>query len=319
MSIETMGAVDKAAVLMVLLPPDVSSEILKGMEEAEMKQLTAAMCRLGEIPRDVREAVLAEFNQTLDQASEVTFARPDNIKLMLQNAVGREKAAGIVSSVFRPDSLGFLKTAPADKLAGALRGEHPQTVALVMGQMTSEQAAALLALLPEELRNSALSRSACISQPRAESMEIVGKALEAALSAGDNTGNAAAGRIADILSLSSKAECDAMLSGLLKSDPALAEEVKRKMMTFEKILEMPDAAVQKVLRKLDQRTLARALKGAAQNICEKVYKNMTEEASKAMMEDIETMGEVSQQANEEAQRKIIRTMKSMSESGELSK
>ena len=317
MSTEQMSPVDKVAVLMVLLSPDASARMLQSMPEEQIRDVTAAMCKLGEIPRETREAVLREFYEMVKQSGETYFAGPDSVRKILQNAVGSEKATGLVNAVFRSDSFGFLKSAPMQSLADLLKDEHPQTAAVVMGQLTNEQAAELLSLLPERSRNEALKRSGSISAVRQEIMDEIGAVLAEELAAAGRQGaGAAAERLADIISLSSKAEADAMIADLQKSAPELAQEVLKRLVTFEKLLEMPDAAVQKVLRKLDQRTLATALAGAPQNISEKIYKNMTEEASKAMMEDIETMGQVSPKAVEEARRKVVKAIKSLAAGGE---
>lgn len=317
MSTEEMTPVQKVAVLMVLLAPEASAKLLQGMGEDEIKAVTTAMCGLGEISSEVREKVLSEFYETVRNTGDTLFAGPESVKQILQNAVGREKAAGLVNAIFHSNSFEFLKTAPMQSLADLLKEEHPQTAAVVMGQLSSEQAAELLALLPEKTRGEVLKRSGSISEVSREAMTEIGLVLGEALSAAKDGDTAAPERIADIISFSSKSEADAMLADLQQSAPELAEEILKRLVTFEKILSLPDAVVQKVLRKLDQRTLAAALSGAPQNISEKIYKNMTEEAAKAMMEDIETLGQVSPKAVEDARRKVVKAIKSLAEAGEL--
>jgi len=287
------------------------------MDEAQIKAVTSAMCKLGEIPRETREKILAEFHDAVEQEGNSLFSGPDSVKLILQNAVGREKATGLVNAIFRSNSFDFLKTAPMQGLADLIREEHPQTVAVVMGQLSTEQAAELLALLPEKTRNEVLKRSGSISVVSEEAMAQIGEMIQAAMGSVKKNDGEAPERIADIISLSAKQEADAMLADLQRSAPELAQEVQKRLVTFEKILTLSDASVQKVLRNLDQRTLATSLSGAPQNISEKIYKNMTEEASKAMMEDIETLGQVAPKAVEEARRKMVKAIKTLSDSGEL--
>ncbi len=317
MSIENMTQVEKVAVLMVLLSQEASATLLQSMDEGQIKDVTFAMCKLGEIPMEVREKVLAEFHDAVNQEGDSLFSGPENVKNILQNAVGKEKAIGLVNAIFQSTSFDFLKTAPMQSLADLVREEHPQTVAVVMGQLSTEQAAELLALLPETMRNEVLKRSGSISSVSAEAMEQIGKSIAAAMSSVKKEDTKAPERIADIISFSGKQEADAMMADLQRSAPELAQEVLKRLVTFEKILTLPDDFVQKVLRKLDQRTLAAALSGAPQNISEKIYKNMTEEASKAMMEDIETLGQVAPKTVEDARRKVVKAIKNLSASGEL--
>ena len=317
MSIEAMTQVQKVAVLMVLLSADASATLLQAMDEEQIKGVTSAMCRLGDIPAEVREKILTEFHDAVQLEGNSMFYGPESVKKILQNAVGREKATGLVNAIFQSNSFDFLKTAPMQSLADHIRDEHPQTVAVVMGQLSTEQAAELLSLLPEKMRNEVLKRSGSISSVSPEAMEQIGKVIKTAMTTVKTGDTAAPERIADIISFSGKQEADAMMADLQQSAPELAQEVLKRLVTFEKILTLSDASVQKVLRKLDQRTLATSLSGAPQNISEKIYKNMTEEASKAMMEDIETLGKVSPKAVEEARRKMVKAIKNLTEAGEL--
>lgn len=317
MSTEEMSPVDKVALLIMLLSPDASAKLLQGMDEEQIKAVTSAMCKLGDVPNEVREKVLAEFHAAVEQEGNSLLSGPDSVRKILQNAVGSEKATGLVNAIFRSNSFDFLAKAPMRSLADQIKDEHPQTVAVIMGQLSTEQAAELLALLPEKTRNEVLKRSGSISAVSEEAMAEIGELLKAAMSSVKAGDGEAPERIADIISLSGKQEADAMLADLQRSAPELAQEVVKRLVTFEKILTLPDAAVQKVLRKLDQRTLASSLFGAPQNISEKIYKNMTEEASKAMMEDIETLGQVSPKVVEEARRKMVKAIKALSDAGEL--
>lgn len=317
MSTEEMSPVDKVALLIMLLSPDASAKLLQGMDEEQIKTVTSAMCKLGDVPNEVREKVLAEFHAAVEQEGNSLLSGPDSVRKILQNAVGSEKAIGLVNAIFRSNSFDFLANAPMRSLADQIKDEHPQTVAVIMGQLSTEQAAELLALLPEKTRNEVLKRSGSISAVSEEAMAEIGGLLKAAMSSVKADDGEAPERIADIISLSAKQEADAMLADLQRSAPELAQEVVKRLVTFEKILTLSDASVQKVLRKLDQRTLATSLSGAPQNISEKIYKNMTEEASKAMMEDIETLGQVSPKAVEEARRKMVKAIKALSDAGEL--
>lgn len=317
MSIENMTQVEKVAVLMVLLSPEASAKLLQSMDEEQIKGVTSAMCALGDVPGETREKILAEFNDAVQQEGESLFSGPESVRQILQNAVGREKATGLVNAIFQSNSFEFLKTAPMRSLADLIGGEHPQTVAVILGQLSAEQAAELLVLLPEKMRNEVLKRSGSISSVSEEAMAQIGKTISAAMSTVKTGDTQAPERIADIISFSAKQEADAMLADLQQSAPELAQEVLKRLVTFEKILTLSDASVQKVLRKLDQRTLAAALSGAPQNISEKIYKNMTEEASKAMMEDIETLGQVPPKTVEDARRKVVKAIKNLAEAGEL--
>ena len=314
---EKLEGIDKVAVLLILLGPAASAQIFQSLNQDEIAAVSAAMARMREIPREMKEEVLSDFYGIFQDMKDATYAGPEYVEQLLRSAIGTERASDIFNAVFRSASFEFLKTAPMKSLAAILAKEHPQTVAVVMAQLGADQAAQVLGLLPEGLRIEAVRRSANLEHISTEVMEQIGKVLEAALGNAKPGERTTAARLADIISLTSRQAGDGIMAGLKATEPVLAEDILKHMFVFEDVAQLPDAAMQKIMRAVDQRTLAVCLKGAAQKVSERFYRNMTEDASKALGEDVDSLGALPPKSIEEAQQKVVRTVRLLVETGDI--
>nr|1QC7_A Chain A, PROTEIN (FLIG) [Thermotoga maritima]1QC7_B Chain B, PROTEIN (FLIG) [Thermotoga maritima] len=89
------------------------------------------------------------------------------------------------------------------------------------------------------------------------------------------------------------------------------------MFVFEDILKLDDRSIQLVLREVDTRDLALALKGASDELKEKIFKNMSKRAAALLKDELEYMGPVRLKDVEEAQQKIINIIRRLEEAGEI--
>jgi flagellar motor switch protein FliG len=89
------------------------------------------------------------------------------------------------------------------------------------------------------------------------------------------------------------------------------------MFVFEDIILLDDASIQKVLRDVDTKELALALKGVGEEVQGRIFKNMSERASAMLKEDMEFMGPVRLRNVEEAQQRIVGIIRRLEEAGEI--
>jgi flagellar motor switch protein FliG len=207
------------------------------------------------------------------------------------------------------------------QIVSFLSDEHPQTVALVLAHMRADQAAIILSGMPDDLQADVAHRVAVMENTSPDVVRQVESVLERKLSSVlQSTEFAAAGGLQpliDIINHSHRATERLILEGLERRDPALAEEVRSKMFMFEDILGLDDRSVQLVLRQVDSKELATALKGVAEEVRVKIMSNVSERAATNLQEEIDILGPVRLTAVEEAQAKIIQTIRSMEESGQI--
>lgn len=108
-----------------------------------------------------------------------------------------------------------------------------------------------------------------------------------------------------------------ILEELEVSDPELADEVRKMMFVFEDIVKLHDTAIQRVLREVDTKDLARAMRGANEEVNERIFKNMSRRAAEMLREEIQFMGPVRLRDVEEAQQRIVQIIRRLDETGEI--
>ena len=314
----------KAAVLLVQLGKERSALVLKSMRDSEVEEVLAEIARLRDVETSQVDDVLEEFHGLVAARRYYGKGGMSYAREVLEETVGKEKAdeilkrmeAALIEMPFE-----FLRRADARQVVSFLQDEHPQTVALVLAHMRAEQAAIVLSGMPEQLQADVAHRVAVMETTSPEVIRRVEGILERKLSSVlQSTEMAVAGGLQpliDIINHSDRATERLILEGLERRDPALAEEVRSQMFMFEDILTLDDRSVQLVLRQIDSKELATALKGVRQDVKDKILANVSERAATNLNDEIEMLGPVRLSTVEEAQAKVISTIRSLEESGQI--
>ena len=247
----------------------------------------------------------------------------DKFKLLVQRSLGIEKAEMFLGNIEARKSMPgeFLRTADAKMLANVLRGEHPQTIALVLSMLNVKKAHELVSHLPDKVHYYVLTRMAYLEKVDRKIIKDVENVLreQSKLPApwkASRLGGVEA--VAGIINqMDRKIETGSWLTKIEEHDAALAEKIRMLMFTFEDILRIEDRGMQTLLKEVTTEELALALKGASDAITEKIYKNMSERASGMLKEDMEAMGPVRLSDVERAQAKIAMVAKNLESEGKI--
>ena len=320
----TLTGPQKAAILLVQLGRERSALVLKSLRESEVEEVLSEIARLQGIDNDLVDAVMGEFQELAAARRYYGKGGMDFAREVLEASMGVEKAAELLkrmeaSLVEMPFE--FLRRADARQVLSFLQDEHPQTVALVLAHMRAEQAAVVLSGMPTDLQADVAHRVATMENTSPEVVRQVETILERKLSSvlQSNDFSAAGGLqpLIDIINNSDRATERLILEGLERRDPALAEEVRGQMFMFEDIVTLDDRSVQLVLRQVDSKELATALKGVSQDVRDKIMNNVSERAAVTLVDEIEMLGPVRLATVEESQAVVISTIRSLEESGQI--
>jgi len=320
-SANQLTGMQKAAILMLALGVEASAALYKELTEEEIEQLSKEIATLPAVDSSVVRAVVDEFFQMIRAQEYIAFGGIEYSKEILQKALGEQKALEIIKRVqmaLQVKGFNALKEIDPNQLISFLQKEHPQTIAMVLTQLEPSQAAAVLEGLPDELKAEVIYRYATIDRvPQGVILEVE-KVLESSvdfsLQAGQFGGVKAT---ADILNLLGQSVERKILEELKKRDPKLAEQVEDLMFVFEDIVLLDDRDLQEVIRSVETRTLALALKGAGDEVKEKILKNLSERARAMVQEEMEYLGAVRLREVEEAQRQIIDIIRQMESEGKI--
>ncbi len=313
----------KAAILLVVLGPEKAAQVMKHLDEADVEMLTIEIANLGQISDEEKRAVLQEFSEILKAREMLTAGGIEYAKKVLEKAFGPEKAMKIIErlvSSLQVKPFEFVKKADPLQLVNFLQNEHPQVIALVLSYLEPTMASQILGALPEELQIEVIKRIALLERTSPEIVKEIERSLERKLSGIVSQQFSKVGGVetaAEIMNNIDRQTEKTIMERLSQESPELAEEIRRRMFVFEDILKLDDRSIQLVLREVDTKDLAVALKGASDEVKEKIFKNMSKRAAQLLKDELEFMGPVRVKDVEEAQQKIINVIRRLEEAGEI--
>lgn len=313
----------KAAIMLMALGPEVSGNVIKHLEPDHIEQLSLEIARLDRVTADQREQVIHEFYDLAIAQDYIAEGGMEYAKKLLENALGDEAAKSVVDKVVTAMQVvpfDFLKKADPAQVLSFIQDEHPQTVALILAYMPLSSAAMILAKLAPELRADVAARIATMDQTPPEVIRRVEQVLERKVSSILSQEMSQAGgpkALVDLLNRVDRSTERLIIESLTENNPELAETIKNMMFVFEDIVQLDDRAIQAILREVDMKELATALKGVSGEVQNKVFKNMSERAVGMLKEDMEFMGPVRLRVVEESQQKIVAVIRRLEEAGEI--
>lgn len=313
----------KAAIFLISLGPERSASIMKNLGEEEIEQLTLEIANVRQVSTEQRERINEEFYNLYMAKEYISSGGIEYAKEVLEKALGNQKAVDIINRLtaslqVRP--FDFVRKADPNQLLTFIQGEHPQTIALIMAYLDPEQSASVIASLPEELQTEVARRIAILDRTSPEIIKEIESVLEKKLSnmmVQDFTTAGGINSVVQILNRVDRSTEKTILETLEIQDPELAEDIKRLMFVFEDIIHLDDRSIQHVLREVDQKDLALALKGASEEVKVKIKNNMSKRAGELLEEEIEFMGPVRLRDVEEAQQRIVGIIRRLEDAGEI--
>lgn len=313
----------KAAIFLVTVGSDVSSEIFKHLREDEIEQLTFEIARLDKVDSEDKDKVMMEFQELMMAQEFISNGGIDYAREVLERALGTQKAIDIVNrltSSLQVRPFDFIRRTDPSHLLNFIQGEHPQTIALILAYLDPQKAASILSELRHEIQADVAKRIATMDRTSPDVLREVERVLERKLStlaSEDYTSAGGIDTVVEVLNNVDRGTEKIIIEALEEDDPELAEEIKKRMFVFEDIVLLDDRSIQKVLREVDTQDLAKALKGVDAEVQEKIFRNMSKRASSLLKEDMDFMGPVRLRDVEEAQQKIVNIIRKLEESGDI--
>jgi len=316
--------VDRAAVVLMALGESHAAEILRHLDPHELHKLGVAMANLANVNRDQLSEIVHAFNEEVDSQTSLISDGENYIRGVLTRALGREKARNILEHIFSGEDqsgVDSLKWMDAGAIAGGLREEHPQVVALVLSSLPPEQAASLVNLLPSSLRDEALLRVAILDEipagALAELNELIEKQVMRNINAAATSKIGGPKRAAEILGRLDAAVEGSILDKIKEVDADLGGKIEDLMVVFDNLIGLSDRDVQALLREVASDKLLVALRGADEAVRQKIMGNMSKRAAELLRDDLEAMPPVKLSDVEAAQKEIMATAKRLAEAGEI--
>ena len=318
-----LSGLQKAAVLLITLGPEKSSNIFKFLKEDEIEELTLEIANTRSITPQMKERIIDEFYQICLAQQYIAEGGIGYAKDLLEKALGEDKAREVIGKLtasLQVKPFEFVRKTDASQLLNFIQDEHPQTIALIMSYLSAAQSSMILSALPPERQADVAKRIALMDRTSPDVIKEVEKVLESKLSSLVNQDYTIIGgvdAVVDILNSVDRGTEKHIMETLEIEEPELADEIRKKMFVFEDILLLDDRAIQRVLRDVENADLAVALKGSGEEVQNAIFNNLSKRLAVMIKEDMEFMGPVRMKDVEEAQQKIVNIIRKLEDSAEI--
>jgi flagellar motor switch protein FliG len=318
-----LKGIEKVAVFLITLGPEVSARILRRFSESEIERITMEIANTTSVSSEKVEGVLEEFLLLSEAQQYMVDGGINYAKDILERTLGNQKASTIIKKLKETSQIkpfNFVRDVDPKQLANIIRQEHPQTIALILSYLQAELAATVLSDLSSEMQPDIARRMAVMDRTSPEVVKEVENVLESRLSNimfQDYTSSGGIPSLVNILTRVDRGTEKHILEELEKEDEKLTDEIRKRMFIFEDIVTLDDNAIQRVMREIDTKDLALALKGVDTEVSERIFRNISKRAAEMLQEDIEYMGPVRLRDVEEAQQRIVAVIRQLDETGEI--
>ena len=314
----------KAAVLLMSIGEEAAAEVLKHMGPKEVQRIGVAMSNVGDLNKTAVQNVLEDFLGVVHEQTALGVGADDYVRNVMVNALGEEKAAGIIDRILlggNAKGLESLKWMDPRAVAELIRNEHPQIIAIVLSYLDSDHAASVLGEFAEKVRSDVLLRIATLDGVQPAAMKELNMTLEKQLKGGNNIQSSNIGGVksaANILNfVESSIEADIM-EKIKEVDEELGQEIQDLMFVFDNLNEVDDRAIQTILREVSTDQLLLALKATDEELKEKIFRNMSSRAAEMLKDDLEASGPVKLSDVESAQKEILSVARRLADEGQIS-
>ena len=315
--------VEDAAILLMSLGEEEAAAVFKHLAPKEVQKLGETIARMKSITRERMDGVLDKFG-TVAQSQHVLVQDTDEyVKAVLRKALGEDKANLLIDRILQgSDVTGIesLKWMDASSVAELLRNEHPQIVAAILVHLDFDQSSGVLKSFTERQRNEVLIRIATLDGIQPSALKDLNEVMSKVLAGGEKLKKASLGGVktaAEIINLMGSSVETSALDYIREADNELAQKIMDNMFTFDDLNKLDDKGFQQLLKEVQSESLVIALKGAAPELREKVFRNMSTRAAETLREDLDSRGPVRVSEVESEQKEMLKIVRRLVDEGQI--
>ena len=321
--LDNMNGMEMAAVLMLSLSEDDAAQIFRHLEPKQVQRLGMAMASMKDFSHERVTAVHRQFIEDIQKYSNIGIGSEDFVRKALVAALGEDKAGNLVDQIIMGSGargLDSLKWMDARQVASIIQNEHPQIQTIVLSYLDPEQSAEILSQFPEQVRLDLIMRIANLEEVQPAALQELNDIMEkqfagaAGAQAAKMGGLKAAASIMNYLDTNVEGQ---LMDAIRDSDEEMSQQIQDLMFVFENLIDVDDRGIQTLLREVPGELLQKALKGADDQLRDKILKNMSKRAAEMMLEDLAAMGPVRISDVEAAQKEILSIARRLSDAGEI--
>jgi flagellar motor switch protein FliG len=312
---------EKAAIIMLVLGEKHGAKVWPLLDDDEIRTISLAMSQLGSIDATMVETLMNDFVSKMSSSGAVTgdFDRTENL---LAKLLPKDRAEGIMSEIRGPAGRNMwqkLSNVQDAVLANYLKNEYPQTVAVILSKIKSDQAGRVLGILPDDFAMDVVQRMLKMEAVSKDVLERIEETLRTEFISNLSMSSRRDSHemIAEIFNSFDRQTETRFLSSLDERSRDSAARIRSLMFTFDDLMKLDPGSVQTLLRGVEKDTLAMALKGASESARQFFLGNMSTRAAKNLEDDMGGLGPVRLKEVDDAQQKMVLLTKDLAAKGEI--
>ena len=320
---EELTPPQKAAIFFVALGEEIAANVFKELTESEIEKITLEIANLRDIPPSIETRILKDASEIIMAQQYISQGGIDFARNILEKALGKEKTGDILRRLegsIKQSGFGLIRNIDPRQLINFIQNEHPQTISLILTQIPSPTAAAIMTELPPELQSDVAFRIATMEKISPDVIRELEGVLEnqfADVGSRDLSVSGGTKIVAEILNLIEASAEKGIMEALEADNPELAAEIKNLMFVFEDIILLDNRSIQRVLKEVESKDLAVALKAASDEVKQKIFSNVSERVATMIKEEMEYMGPMRLSDVETTQQKIVEAIRRLQDSGQI--
>ena len=321
--VSKLEGVEKAAILLLSLSEEDAAQILKHLEPKQVQKLGTEMAKVDDMTQSKITSVHKHFIEEIQNYSTIGFQSQDFVKRALTAALGEDKAANLIDQILMGSGakgLDSLKWMDSKQVASIIRNEHPQIQTIVLSYLEPEQSAEILAQFPEKVRLDLLMRIANLEEVQPAALQELNEIMEKQFAGQAGTQAAKMGGLksaANIMNYLDTAIEGQLMDAIREQDEEMSQQIQDLMFVFDNLVDVDDKGIQAILREVQQDALLKAIKGADEELKDKIMRNMSKRAAEMLNDDLGALGPVRISEVETAQKEILSVARRLSDSGEI--
>ena len=321
--ISKLEGVEKAAILLLSLSEEDAAQILKHLEPKQVQKLGGEMAKIEDMTQPKITAVHKHFIEEIQNYSTIGFQSQDFVKRALTAALGEDKAANLIDQILMGSGakgLDSLKWMDSKQVASIIRNEHPQIQTIVLSYLEPEQRAEILSQFPEKVRLDLLMRIANLEEVQPAALQELNEIMEKQFAGQAGTQAAKMGGLksaADIMNYLDTSIEGQLMDAIREQDEEMSQQIQDLMFVFDNLIDVDERGIQAILREVNQDSLLKAIKGADEELKNKITGNMSKRAAEMLLDDLEALGPVRLSEVETAQKEILSVARRLADSGEI--
>ncbi|MFZ2539025.1 MAG: flagellar motor switch protein FliG [Oscillospiraceae bacterium] len=318
-----LTSTQKAAAVMVALGAENASKVYKFLGDDEVEQLTLGVSKLQRLSNEDMNEIVDDFYSLCLTQKVISEGGTGYARDILEKAFGTQQAIALmdrISKALQTKAFEFIRKSDAKSILMVLQNEHPQTIGLVLSYARADQASQVIAELPRDVQVDVIQRIANLESISPEVVNLIESFLEKKFAAMVSINMLELGGvnyIADIMKHVDRGTEKRIFDELNEVDPALSENIRNLMFVFEDIVFLDGMAIQRMIREVDSRVMAVALKSANEDVTNVIFQNMSQRMKEAIQTDIQYLHNVRLRDVEEAQQSIVLIIRQLEAAGEI--